>query len=123
VLIISDASVKNNVVILISHICRGQEIIAKSIHHAMNITSSKAKLFAIRCGINHATQLQDVSQIVVITDAILAARKIFDSFIHPYQLHSIIISKDLRAFFNNKELKCLKINLILPCKFSWKLNR
>lgn len=65
-LIISDASVKNNLVTLISHICRGQEIIAKSIYHAMNITSSKAKLFAIRCGINHATQLQDVLQIVVI---------------------------------------------------------
>jgi len=54
VLIILDASIKNNVVTLISHIHRGQEIIAKSVHYAINITSTKAKLFTIRCGINHA---------------------------------------------------------------------
>jgi len=40
-LIISDASIKNNVVILILHICRDQEIIA------INMTSLKVELFAI----------------------------------------------------------------------------
>jgi len=37
-----------------------------------------------------------------ITDAIHTARQIFDSFFHPYQLHSIAISQDLRAFFNKR---------------------
>jgi len=30
----------------------------------------EAGLFAIRCGINHAMQLQDISYIIVVTDAI-----------------------------------------------------
>jgi len=54
-LIVLDASIKNNVATLILHICKGQEIIAKIIHHAMNITSLKAELFAIRYSINYAT--------------------------------------------------------------------
>ena len=44
-LIVSDVSVKNNVATSILHICRGQEIIAKTIHHAMNMTSSETELF------------------------------------------------------------------------------
>ena len=100
VLIILNASIKNNVVILISHIHRGQEIIAKSVHHTMNITSTKAKLFTIRCEINHVVQLQDIAHIIVITDTIPATKWIFDTSIHLYQLHSITISKDLRDFFN-----------------------
>ena len=51
-MIISDASAKNNVVTLISHIYRGQEIITKSVHYIMNITFTKAEIFAIRCRIN-----------------------------------------------------------------------
>jgi len=53
VFVIVDASVKNKA-ILISYIYRGQKIIAKSVHHAMNVTSMKAKLFTIRYRINNA---------------------------------------------------------------------
>jgi len=60
----------------------------------------KAKLFAIRYGNNYAMQLQDISHIIVVTDAISAAKQIFDMSTYPYQLHSIIILKDLKAFFN-----------------------
>ena len=56
-LIIADAIIKNNVTILISHICRGQEIIIKSVHHIMNVTSIEAELFTIKCRINHVVQL------------------------------------------------------------------
>ena len=51
-LVIADASVKN-IAILIFHIYRGQEIITKSVHYAMNITFIKAELFAIRYKINN----------------------------------------------------------------------
>jgi len=98
VLIIAD-SIKNNIAISISHICRGQEIITKSIHHTMNMTSTKAKLFAIRCSINHAIHLQNFTQIVVITDAILAAKQNFNLSVYLYQLYSIAILKDLKEFF------------------------
>jgi len=46
-LIVLDASIKNNVAILIFHICRGQEIIAKTVHYTMNVTFSEVELFTI----------------------------------------------------------------------------
>ena len=52
VLILSDASIKNQVVISITYIQYNHNIVAKTIHHAVNITTTKAKLFAISCGIN-----------------------------------------------------------------------
>jgi len=58
--IIVDTSIKNNIAFLISHIHRGQEIIAESTHHVTNVTSTKAELFTIKCGINHAMQLQNI---------------------------------------------------------------
>ena len=70
------------------------------IHHATDITLTEAESFAIRCGINQAVQIEDFSCIIVITNALHAAQKIFDSFIHPYYLQLIAISKDLRLFFN-----------------------
>jgi len=49
----------------------------------MNITSSKVEFFTIRHSINHATQLQDISYVIIIIDVIFATRKIFDLNIHP----------------------------------------
>ena len=102
VLVISNTSIKNNITTSVSHICRGQDIIAKIIHHTINVTFTKAKFFAIRCSINFVTQMQNIAHIVVITDAIPVAKHIhiFGTSIHPYQLYSITISNDLRSFFN-----------------------
>ena len=65
-----------------------------------NILFTKAELFAIRYDISQAFQIQDVICIVIITNTIPVAKRIFDLIHHPYQLYSIIISKDLRKFFN-----------------------
>ena len=100
VLIILDASVKNNIATSVLYIHKGQDIIAKTVHYTMNIMSTKAELFTIRCGINCTTQIQDVAHIIIITDAIPAAKHIFNIFIHLYQLHSIAISNDLKGFFS-----------------------
>ena len=141
-LIILDVSVKNNIATSFSHIYRGQEIIAKSIHYTINITFIGAELFTIKYRINYAIYLQDVACIIIITDTIPATKWIFNTSIHLYQLHSIAIFKNFRSFFNknsnnliafwgffdstkwsphllvDKELKCLKINLVLPSKIS-----
>ena len=66
----------------------------------MNITSTKAELFVIRYSINHMPQLQDITHTVVITDAIPAAKWIFDISIYSHQLHSIAISNNFKAFFD-----------------------
>jgi len=93
-------SIKNNITTSVSHIWREHKIIVKTIHHTINVLSTKAKMFAIRCGISHASQLQVITCIVVITDAIYTAKHIFDMFICLYQLHSITISNNLRKFFD-----------------------
>jgi len=51
-LVITDAGIKNNVATSISHTHIHNKPVTKTIHHAVNVTSTEAKLFAIRCGIN-----------------------------------------------------------------------
>jgi len=57
--LLSNVSIKNNVPTSISYVCSGQNILAKTIHHTVNVTSTKAKLFAIRYGINQTIHLQN----------------------------------------------------------------
>jgi len=65
--------------------------IKKTIHYAINVTSTEAELFAIRCRINQAVQILDVSHIMVITDAIHSVRHLFDLITHPNQIQLIAI--------------------------------
>jgi len=53
-IIVSDISIKNNVVTSIAHIHSYNLPVIKMIHYATNIISTEAELFAIRCGINQA---------------------------------------------------------------------
>ena len=53
-IIVSDMSIKNNIVTLIAHIYSYNLPVIKMIHYATNIISTEAELFAIRCEINQA---------------------------------------------------------------------
>ena len=64
------------------------------------MSTTEAKLFAIRCGINQAISIPHIKCIVVITDSLYAAKKIFNSSLHSYQIHSTTIACELREFFN-----------------------
>ena len=86
-----NTSIKNNITMLITHICCDHSIVAKTIHHAVNITMIEAELFTIRCGINQAIHVTNMLCIIVITDAIYLAKKIFDLLTHSYQVQSITI--------------------------------
>ena len=68
-------ALKNNVAISISHI---HSYIKKIIHHAINISSTKTELFTIRCKINQAIQIPEVSHIIIITNTIHSAKRIFN---------------------------------------------
>jgi len=85
---------------LILHIYSGCNIHAKTIHYTVNVTTTEAELFAIRCSINQAVKVQNNTHIIVITDAIHAVRQIFNLLTYLYQLYLITILQDLRAFFN-----------------------
>jgi len=59
----------------------------------------KAELFTIRCGINQATNLNNINKIIVITDFIHAVKRIFNPSLHSFQIHVASISDELRKFF------------------------
>jgi len=85
----TDASIKNNITISISHVISKYRDLSKKSHHTINITTTKAGFFIIRCGISQACQVSNVDKIIVVTDAIHAAKHIFDLSAHLFQIQSI----------------------------------
>jgi len=146
-IIVSDVSIKNNVAISISHIHIYNKPLTKTIHHAVHITSTEAELFAIRYGVNQAMNFDNMSKIIVITNSIHAARKIFELSVHPYQVQSAAILSNLCNFFKhhknnsiefmecpsylkwhfhkkvNKETKTFNLTSLYLCKTSWDFNK
>ena len=120
-LVITDASIKNDIATSISHIHSANCPLIKTIHHASFVMSSEAELFTIRCGINQACSLNNVSKIVVITDSIHMAKKIFDIRSHPFQIHSAAILSNLRNFFianNSNSIEFWEC----PSKLKWRFH-
>ena len=72
----------------------------KTIYHAVNITSMEAELFIIRCGINQAMCIDNISKIIVVTDSIYMVKRIFDLSVHLFQVQSAAVLSDLHYFFN-----------------------
>ena len=107
-LIITDASIKKDITTSILHVHIANHLLTKTVHHASFVTSTEAELFAIRCGINQACSNEIISKIIVITDSIHAARKIFDSSSHPFQLYSAAILRELQDFFNSNPDNSIK---------------
>ena len=98
-LVVSDANVKNNVSTSIAHIHIRDRPIMKTLHHTLNVMSTEAKLVAIRCSINQATNHNFISTVIIITDSIHVVRKIFNLSSHPYQKYMVSILKKLCSFF------------------------
>ena len=92
----------------ISHIHSHDNLVVKTIHHAINVTTTEAELFTIRCSINQASHIPNINCIFVITDSIHAAKRIFDLSSHPYQIHSAAISLELREFFKKDSNNCIE---------------
>ena len=64
--------------------------------------------------INQAIYLPNISQIIVISDSIHAAKRIFNFSLHSYQLYTSAISSELRNIFvRNCNMSSLQIvNLV-----------
>ena len=146
-IIASNMSIKNNVATSIAHIHTYTKSLTKTIHHVVLITSTKTELFAIRCSIYQATNFNNIAKIIVVTDFIHTARKIFDPSVHSYQIQSVAILSELRNFFNhyednfiefwecpsclkyclhdkvNKETKLFNLTPLYPCKSSWEFSK
>jgi len=100
-LVVTDASIKHNVTMSITHIHISNKDVIKTIHHVINVLSVEAELVTIRCGINQSINIFSISKIIVITDSFHVVRKIFNSLIHPYQKYTTAILYELRKFFSN----------------------
>ena len=120
-LVITDASIKNDIATSILHIHLMNSPLTKTVHHALFVTSTKAELFAIRCGINQACSKDNVSKIIIITDSIHATKKIFDSDSYPYQLYSIAILYELQEFFNSNPNNTIEFWECLSC-LKWRFH-
>ena len=121
-LVIMDTSIKNNVAVFIAHIHIHNKPMVKTFHHTINITSSEAKFFTIRYGIIQAVCSYEISKIIVVTNSIHAAKKIFDPFSHLLQKQATLILKDLREFFNHYHENIIKFWECLS-KSNWKLHK
>ena len=86
-IVVMNTSIKNNIATSISHMYIANGPLTKMLHHIAFITSTEAELFAIKYGINQACINENVSKIIVVTDFIYVAKKIFDLSSHSYQVH------------------------------------
>jgi len=94
-IVVTDASIKNDIATSISHIHIHNHPLTKMVHHAVYVTSTEAELFAIRCSINQACGKNNISKIIIISDSIHTAKRIFESGPHPYQLYMTSILQEL----------------------------
>ena len=121
--------------------------LTKMVHHAVNIMSTEAELFAIRYSINQLLCFNNILKIIVITNSIHVAHKILNSSVHSYQIQLATILSDLCDFFNShnnnsikfwecpshlnwrfhdkvdKETKAFNLMPLLPCKNSWDFSK
>ena len=142
-LVVMDTSIKNNITTSISHLHSANWPLIKTVHHALFVTSMEVELFAIRCGINQASSIDNISKIIIVTDSIHTAKKIFDSESYPFQIHTAAILSELWKFFDsndansigfwecpsrlkwrfhkdiNKDSKSFMVTPMYPCKISW----
>ena len=121
-IVITDASVKNDIATSISHIHIHNHPLIKTVHHATYVTSTEAELFAIRCGINQACSKNNISKIIVITDSIHATKKIFESSPHLYQLHTTSVLQELHRFFTKDQNNSIEFWECPSC-LNWRLHQ
>ena len=121
-IVVMNTSIKNDFATSISHIHFINHPLTKMVHHAALITSTEVELFAIRCSINQACNKENVSKIIIITDFIHTARKIFDSKSHPYQIHTMAILSKLCCFFAISQENSIKF-WECPSHLNWRLHK
>ena len=88
-IIVTDASIKNDIATSVSHIHIHNHPLIKMVHHVTFVTSIEAELFTIRCS------KENVFKIIVVINSIHAAKKLFDDKSYPYQIHMTAILRKL----------------------------
>jgi len=121
-IVVLDASIKNNIATSISHMHIANQPLIKTLYHAVSIMITEAELFAIRCGVNQACSKENVSKIVVVTDSIHTAKKIFNTMLHPYQGQAVAILSNLHQFFTKNQSNLIEF-WECPSQLNWNLHK
>ena len=121
-IIVTDASIKNNIAISVSHVHICDHPLIKMVYYTAFITSTEAKLFAIRYSINQAYSKKNISKIIVVTNSIHMAKKIFDDKSHPYQIHTTAILCELQQFFTTSQENSIEF-WECPSRLKWRLHQ
>jgi len=120
-LVITDASIKNDIAMSISYIHSANRPLIKTACHTSFVTSMEAELFTIRCGINQACSIENISKIIIITDSIHAAKKISNSESYPFQIHTSAILSELKKFFNSNDANSIEF-WECPSRIKWRFH-
>jgi len=64
----------------------------------MNITPVEAELMAIHIGLTPAMEINDTHDITVITDSIMAAKKILESHVNSFQNITLPLISNIKSF-------------------------
>jgi len=121
-LIVTDASIKNDIDTSVAYIHQTNVPLIKTVHHAVFVTSLEAELFAMRCRINQACSKNNILKIIVITDSIHTAKLIFDSSSHSLQSHLAAILSELRLFFNKSQDNTIEF-WECPSHLKWRFHK
>jgi len=118
----TDTSIKNNVAMFILHTHIPNRPLSRTIHHSAFVTSTEAELFAIRCGINQALSVDNISKIIIVTNSIHVVRKIFNPLSHLCQIHVVAILEELCLFFSKNSANSIKFWECPSC-LNWHLHK
>ena len=98
--IIADRGVKKSqVAIAVAHIWSDNSIVQYLQANSINVTSIEAELMAIHLGLIPTMEEENVHNIIVITDSIAAAKKVFESKTDPLQNMFIPVTLAINSLF------------------------
>jgi len=100
------------------HIWTDNSIIWRLQVNSINITLIEAKLMAIHLGLIPAMEKENIHNIIVITDSIVIAKKIFESKTDPLQNIFILVTLAINSFFRKDSRNKIQF-WFCPSKAKW----
>ena len=121
-IVVTNASIKNDIATLVSHIHTYDHPSIKIVYHVAFVTSTEVELFAMRCSISQACSKENIFKIVIVTDSIHMAKKIFNDKTHLYQIHMTAILSEFWQFFTPCQGNSIEF-WECPSQLKWRLHR
>jgi len=117
--IIADGGIKKSqVATVVAHIWSENSIVQRLQANSINITSIEAELMAIRLGLIPAMEEENIHNIIIITNSIAAAKKVFESKTDSLQNMFILVTLAIDSFFRKDGRNKIQF-WFCPSKAKW----